>query len=359
MQKGSKTEAFRNNGVKLKTEYYLLDSDPDEEVFSRCAEIIRSGGLVAFPTETVYGLGVNALAGDAVPKVFEAKGRPADNPLIVHVAYPDDAESVAYTTKEYYELAERFMPGPLTVILPKKEAVPYSVTAGLDSVGIRCPSHRAAHALILAAGVPIAAPSANASGRPSPTTAEHVLQDLDGKIDAVIDGGECDYGVESTVIALHGRSAEILRPGAVTREDLLEVLDEVTVNKAVKDPSAVSGKVASPGMKYKHYAPRAEFRLVRSCGDSFIDYVNSLKGNVGAICLESETGRLACPFVYPVSDGDSVRETCHKLFSIFREADRDGVDVLVSRLPSDEGESLALYNRMIRAAGNRITDVDR
>lgn len=343
----------------MKTKYYKLGSGDDREIFRECGKIIRRGGLVAFPTETVYGLGVNAYSGESVPKVFEAKGRPSDNPLIVHVAYPDDAEAVAYTNGKYYELAERFMPGPLTVILPKKEKVPNEVTAGLDSVGIRCPSHKAAHELILESGVPIAAPSANVSGRPSPTTGEHVMRDMDGKIDAVIDGGECYFGVESTVIALHGDSAEILRPGAVTREDILEVLDEVTVNPAVKDPSASGARPASPGMKYKHYAPRAEFRLVDAEGDAFIEYVNSLDGAVGVICLDGEAEKFSCPFKYHVKDGDSVRELCHKLFGTFREADDDGVKTLCARLPGDGGEELALYNRMIRAAGGRITVPDK
>ena len=338
----------------MKTEFYSA-ADGDE-VFCRCGEIIRAGGLVAFPTETVYGLGANALSPEAVPKIFTAKGRPADNPLIVHIAYPDDAEHFAVTCPEYYELAERFMPGPLTVILPKKDVIPPEVTAGLDSVGIRCPSDDAAHRFILAAGVPIAAPSANVSGRPSPTCAEHVMRDMDGKIDAVIDGGECDFGLESTVIALDGKSAKILRPGAVTREDLLEVLDEVTVDPAVKDPSKAGERPSSPGMKYKHYAPRAEFRLVRADGDQFAEYVGKLDGKAGAVCLESEAPRIECYRKYTLKDGDDVRELCHRLFSIFRQADDDGVEVLAARLPDEDGAGLALYNRMIRAAGNKITD---
>ena len=341
----------------MKTEYFKTGSVDDGEIFERCGAIIRSGGLVAFPTETVYGLGVGAFLADAVPRVFEAKGRPGDNPLIVHVAYPEDAECAAVTNEKYYELAERFMPGPLTIILPKKDIVPDAVTAGLDSVGIRCPSHPAAHALILAAGMPIAAPSANISGKPSPTSALHVMRDMDGKIDAVIDGGECDFGLESTVIALRGNSAEILRPGAVTREDLLEVLDEVTVNPAVKDPSKTGEKVASPGMKYKHYAPSAKFILVSSSADSFVKYVNSLSGRVGVICLESEAPRFTCDLKYVIGDGEDKKELCHRLFSLFRQADDDGVETLVAMLPDDDGTGLALYNRMIRAAGGKITEL--
>lgn len=339
----------------MKTEYYKLTGD-DKAVFERCGNIIRAGGLVAFPTETVYGLGVSALEGDAVPKVFAAKGRPSDNPLIVHVAYPEDAESVAVTNKKYYELAERFMPGPITVVLPKKDAVPDAVTAGLDSVGIRCPSHPAAHALILAAGVPIAAPSANISGAPSPTRGDHVIRDMDGKIDAIIDGGECDFGLESTVVAIKENSAEILRPGAVTREDLLEIFDKVTVNPAVKDPAAAGDKPKSPGMKYKHYAPSCEFLLVRASGKEFADYVNSLGDGTAVICKKSEEHLINCKIKYILDDGDDVRELCHNLFCYFRKAGDDGAVRLAASLPDDTGAGLALYNRMIRAAGNIISD---
>ena len=339
----------------MKTKYFDLKKAKTDEPFRICGRIIREGGLVAFPTETVYGLGVSAYNADAVPKVFAAKGRPSDNPLIVHVAYPEDAECAAVTCPEFYELAERFMPGPLTVILPKKEVIPDAVTAHLSSVGIRCPSNDAAHRLIVAAGVPIAAPSANVSGLPSPTTGEHVMRDMNGKIDAVIDGGECDIGVESTVIALNGRRAEILRPGAVTREDLLEVLDEVTVNPAVKDPALAGDRPSSPGMKYKHYAPSCEFLLVDAHGGSFAEFVNSLKGEVGVICRKSEADSFTCPYKYIIDDSDSVRELCHKLFGIFRRADDDGVSRLAAVLPDERGEGLALYNRMIRAAGGKIT----
>ncbi len=339
----------------MKTKYFDLSRTDGDAAFEECGEIIRSGGLVAFPTETVYGLGVSAFSAESVPKVFAAKGRPSDNPLIVHVAYPEDAERAAVTCPEFYELAERFMPGPLTVILPKRDVIPDAVTAGLSSVGIRCPSNDAAHRLIIAAGVPIAAPSANVSGLPSPTTGAHVLRDMDGKIDAVIDGGECDFGLESTVIALNGRRAEILRPGAVTREDLLEVLDEVTVNAAVKDPSAAGDRPSSPGMKYKHYAPSCEFLLVDARGDEFAKYVNSLEGKVGVICKKSEEDKFVCPIKYTVGDEDGVGELCHKLFGFFRRADDDGVERLAAAVPDDAGRGLALYNRMIRAAGGRIT----
>lgn len=337
------------------TDYYKLDGKEDDAVFEKCGEIIRSGGLVAFPTETVYGLGVSAFKGDCVKKVFEAKGRPSDNPLIVHVAYPEDAERIAVTCPLYYELAERFMPGPLTIILPKKDSIPSEVTGGLDSVGVRCPSHMAAHKLILASGVPIAAPSANTSGLPSPTVGEHVMQDMNGKIDAVIDGGECDFGLESTVITLDGRNAEILRPGAVTKEDLLSVCDNVTVSDAVKNPDRVGEKVASPGMKYKHYSPKAKFALID--GDLITFAKNLDKKNVAYICDSETAEKLNGAKCYVWGNKDDIKELCHNLFAYFREADRDGVEYLYAKLPGDTGESLALYNRMIRAAGSKIITV--
>ena len=215
------------------------------------------------PTETVYGLGANALDKEAVTNVYKAKGRPMDNPLIVHLAKADDAEKYAHTSELYYKLAERFMPGPLTVILPKKDVIPYEVTCGLETVAIRVPSNGIAHTLIELSGCPIAAPSANLSGRPSPTSFEHVIEDMNGRVDAIIDGGRCDVGVESTVIILKDNSAEILRPGLITYEELREVIPNVTVNEAVKN-QCTSSKPASPGMKYRHYAPKTHCKLVYS-----------------------------------------------------------------------------------------------
>ncbi|MBE6562356.1 MAG: threonylcarbamoyl-AMP synthase [Ruminococcaceae bacterium] len=344
----------------METKYFIMGRDPDETIYKECAEIIRRGGLVAFPTETVYGLGVSAFRGEAVPKVFEAKGRPSDNPLIVHVAYPEDAEEIARTSELYYKLAERFMPGPLTVILPKKDTVPDAVTGGLDSVGVRCPSHPVAHKLIIESGVPIAAPSANLSGAPSPTLGIHVMRDMKGRADAVIDGGSCDFGLESTVIKLCGEDAVILRPGAVTEEDLLEICRKVTVSEAVKNPEAAGARPESPGMKYKHYSPNAEFILLDTDDKGLIDFINGQKEkNLGVIISEEEASLVtgACTFIYG-KKGD-IKEYCHRLFAIFREADDKGVVKLFAPLPDDKGQSLALYNRMIRAAGNKISKIRR
>ncbi len=339
----------------METKYFTVGKDADDLIYKTCSEMIRNGGLVAFPTETVYGLGVSAYRGEAVPKVFEAKGRPSDNPLIVHVAYPEDAESVAYTSELYYKIAERFMPGPITVILPKKDVIPMSVTGGLDSVGVRCPSHPVAHRLIIESGVPIAAPSANLSGAPSPTVGEHVMRDMNGRCSAVIDGGSCDYGLESTVIAIKGEEAVILRPGAVTAEELSEVCSKVTVSEAVKNPKMAGDRPESPGMKYKHYSPLAEFILIDADCRKVIAFVNSLdEDNIGIIVSTEEAAEVTGAEVFPYGNKGDIREYCHRLFAIFREADDKGVKKLFAPLPDDTGVSLALYNRMIRAAGNKI-----
>ncbi len=337
-----------------------MGKEPDETIYKECAEIIRDGGLVAFPTETVYGLGVSAFRAEAVPKVFEAKGRPSDNPLIVHVAYPEDAEDIAQTSELYYKLAERFMPGPLTVILPKKDNIPEAVTGGLDSVGVRCPSHPVAHKLIIEAGVPIAAPSANLSGAPSPTLGVHVMRDMKGRADAVIDGGSCDFGLESTVIKLFGEDAVILRPGAVTEEELSEVCRSVTVSDAVKNPEKTGERPESPGMKYKHYSPNAEFILLDTDSTGVINYVNSLdEKGIGVILSDEEIPRVNNAMVFSYGKKDDIREYCHRLFAIFRDADDKGVTKLFAPLPDDKGQSLALYNRMIRAAGNKISKTNQ
>ena len=253
----------------MKTEV-LEVTEKSDNILMSAAELIRGGALVGIPTETVYGLGANALDGEACLNIFKAKGRPADNPLIVHIARAEDAESIAYTNELYYKLADRFMPGPLTVIMPKKDIIPDSVTAGLDSVAVRCPEHKIANKLIKLSGVPIAAPSANRSGMPSPTTAQHVYKDMDGIIPMILDGGACEVGVESTVISITDSSITVLRPGRVTVEMLSEVCDNVSVSSAVTEELKPGEKALSPGMKYKHYAPKADLYLI---DDRYIDFV--------------------------------------------------------------------------------------
>lgn len=338
------------------TEFYTLDGSPsDAQAISRAADIIRRGGLVGFPTETVYGLGASALSTDAAAKIYAAKGRPSDNPLIVHVTQPADAEQLAFVPPLYYRLAEKFMPGPLTVIMPKKSCVPDGVTGGLSTVAIRCPAHPVARALIDASGVPIAAPSANRSGCPSPTTAEHVRRDMDGRIEMILDGGPSEIGLESTVIRLTEQGCEILRPGAVTEFMLAEICGSVTVAKAVVDPALAGDKPLSPGMKYKHYAPAAEVVLVDATPAQFAAYVHAnCRADEAAAVPEELAGQFAPLRVIALGEHDTAAEQSRHMFAVLREADDLGVKRIYIRKPPAEGEYLALYNRLIRAAGGRI-----
>lgn len=344
--------------TEMDTIFYKTDgSAADGEAINTAGEIIRRGGLVAFPTETVYGLGASALSPEAAHKIYAAKGRPSDNPLIVHVAVPEEAETIAYTCEAYYKLAGRFMPGPLTVILPKKSIVPDAVTGGLGTVAVRCPVNETARRLIRAAGVPIAAPSANRSGCPSPTTAEHVRRDMDGRIEMIIDGGACEIGVESTVITLAGGGCTILRPGAVTAEMLREVMGEVNVDKAVTVPSAAGDHPESPGMKYKHYSPDAEVYLVDADDEDFVSYVNENAGKDGGVFASSDDApKFTCTVLV---SGDSAEEQNHTLYALLREADERKLKKVYVKKPPVSGKYLALYNRLIRASAGRVIELTR
>lgn len=337
-----------------KTEFIALSGEEDGEAFRRAGEILRRGGLVAFPTETVYGLGANALDPAAAERIFAAKGRPADNPLIVHVADPRDAEAFAVTTPVYYRLAERFMPGPLTVILDKKATVPDAVTGGLDTVAVRCPAHVAARQLIQAAGVPIAAPSANLSGSPSPTTAAHVAADLSGRVDMILDGGECMIGVESTVIRLTEDGCILLRPGEILPRELASVVENVHISPAVLDPEAAGDHPQSPGMKYRHYAPRTRLILVDAAADEFVEFVNGQDGVCGVLAYTEDLNRFPGRKVMELGSKNDPSGQMHNLFRILREADTLQVPVIYAPLPPKTDEYLALYNRIIRAAGCEV-----
>lgn len=326
----------------------------DNDTFIEAGKILRNGGLVAFPTETVYGLGGNALDSHAAEKIFAAKGRPGDNPLIVHIARPEDAESFAYTSKAYYDLAEHFMPGPVTVILPKKDNIPASVTGGLDTVAVRCPAHPAARELISVAGVPIAAPSANRSGAPSPTNARHVFDDMNGRIEMVIDGGECDIGVESTVVKLEEDGCTVLRPGEITPRELAAVAGNVYVADAVIDPSAAGEHPQSPGMKYKHYAPSSRLVLIDADDRAFADYVNSTEERCAVLAYTENIGDYLRAYVMDAGSKNNPAEQMHKLFSLLRDSDEAHADVIFAHLPPKSDEYLALYNRIIRAAGCEV-----
>jgi len=330
----------------------LLINDVNKENIQKAADIIKLGGLVVMPTETVYGLGANALDKTAVTNVYKAKGRPMDNPLIVHLANAEDAEKYAYTNELFYKLAEKFMPGPLTIILPKKDTIPYEVTCGLDSVAIRVPSNKIAHDLIETSGCPIAAPSANLSGKPSPTSFAHVVEDMNGRVDAIIDGGECDIGLESTVIIIKGESAEILRPGKITYEELCEIIPDIKINQAVKN-ECKDIKPASPGMKYRHYAPSAPVLLVEGEDEDVISFFRNKQEteNCGILCFTEDLEKLSLKNILTFGKSDDEEAQAHELFDKLRRFDSMNVEKIYARIPSDKGVGLAVYNRLIRAAG--------
>lgn len=341
----------------MKTEFYTItgDKQADDAAIARAAEYIRDGGLVGMPTETVYGLAASAFDAEAAGKIYAAKGRPSDNPLIVHVADPSEAEAIAHVPPLYYRLAEKFMPGPLTVIMKKRSIIPGSVTGGLNTVAVRCPSHPAARALIAAAGVPLAAPSANRSGCPSPTTAEHVRRDMDGRIQMILDGGPAEIGLESTVIALTEDGCVILRPGAVTETMLAAVCGTVSVARAVLEPEAAGNTPLSPGMKYKHYAPNAEVILVDADTDKFRAFVLDQVADEDAVAAADDIADSFAPcHVLSTGTVTSAAAESYSLFSVLREADDLGYRRLYIKLPPAAGEYLALYNRLIRAAGGKI-----
>lgn len=323
----------------------------------KAAELIKNGELVGMPTETVYGLAANACDPDAVAAIFAAKGRPADNPLIVHIADVSSLENLADDVPLLcYRLAERFWPGPLTMILKKKSSIPDITSGGLDTAGFRMPAHPAALMLIEKAGFPIAAPSGNISGYPSPTKAEHMMRDMNGRIAAVIDGGECSVGVESTVISFENdNTVRILRPGGVTREDLLDIADNVIIDPAILHELSEGQTVRSPGMKYQHYSPKAHVVMVEGEYADFCNYVNSHKGSgVYALVFGSDSGMLDVP---SLSFGYDDREQAHQIFSRLREMDSLGADTVFVRAPKAEGIGLAVYNRLIRAAGFEVIQV--
>lgn len=329
----------------------LSDSSYDLE---KAAELIRSGKLVGIPTETVYGLGADASDEDAVRSIFAAKGRPADNPLIVHLAEFSDAEKYTSSIPELaYRLAERFCPGPLTIILPKNERIPYVTSGGLDTVGIRIPAHPVMNTIIRLSGCPIAAPSANTSGYPSPTAAEHVMADMNGRIAAVVDGGQSEFGVESTVIAIEdGDTVRILRPGCVTAEMLSEVCGNVIIDKAILSELENGETAPSPGMKYKHYSPAADVVLIDAELEAFIEYVGAHNGE-GVCSLIFDGDAEGFPYSFMTYGADD-SEMAHNVFQKLRELDEKRIKRVYVRAPSAEGVGLAVYNRLIRAAGFEV-----
>ncbi len=333
-----------------------LDNLTKNKDIIKAGEILKNGGVVAFPTETVYGLGGNATLDDAAVKIYKAKGRPSDNPLIVHIAKAEDAELYAVTNECYYSLAKAFMPGPLTVILPKKNTIPLSVTGGLDTVAIRCPSHPVANALIRAAGVPIAAPSANISGKPSPTTASDVIEDMDGKIDCIIDGGDCEIGLESTIVKLDGRDATLLRPGAVTPDALSFVCDNVFISPSVTEVLKENERVISPGMKYRHYSPDTPLVLLDGDDSEIISFMREKSAKTDCVLLLYSEYTTLFQDVKHINVGSSANlaEQASKLFHSLRLADKQNATIIYAFMPQKTGLGLALYNRLMRAATHTV-----
>lgn len=350
----------------IKTE--LISIDPQniqQDKLSCAAEIIRNGGLVAFPTETVYGLGADAMNEKAVLRIFEAKGRPSDNPLIVHVSSADEVPQLVQNIPEQARLLiDRFWPGPLTLVMKKSPAVPLSVTAGLDTVAVRMPSHPVALSLIKSAGVPIAAPSANRSGKPSPTAAAHVIEDLTGRVEAIIDAGSCNVGVESTVLDITNGKPIILRPGGVTHEQLRTVLGEVSLDPALLGKVSESVKPKSPGMKYRHYAPKAQVIVIEGDINPAADKIHELynkytsEGYRVGIMATDETQKLyPVPIIISAGSRKAPETIASSLFSVFREFDSLGVDIILSESVNTKGIGLAIMNRLKKAAGNNIIKV--
>ncbi|MBE6741694.1 MAG: threonylcarbamoyl-AMP synthase [Ruminococcaceae bacterium] len=319
-------------------------------------EILKSGGLVAFPTETVYGLGANALDDEAVKSIYRAKGRPSDNPLIVHIAKKEDIPPlVEEISEKAQKLIDAFFPAPLTIILKKSSLIGSTVSGGLDTVAFRMPKNETARAVITAAGVPIAAPSANTSGLPSPTKAEHVISDMMGKIDAIVDGGDCEFGVESTVITLAGETPVILRPGAITKEMIESVIGETKLAKAVLSEMGANETAASPGMKYKHYSPKAKIIIVDADKKTYESFVNS-KQNAFALCFEEDN--ITIPKVVFGKENDDLSQA-KLLFDKLRELDELGAEKVYARIPNKNGVGTAVYNRLIRAAAFNVIDLNK
>lgn len=346
----------------MTTEFVKID-DPTlpeaQSALEKAAEILRSGGLVVFPTETVYGLGGNGLDESAARKIYEAKGRPSDNPLIIHIASPEDAEKYCRTSPLYYKLADAFMPGPLTVIMPKKDIVPLSVTGGLQTVAVRCPSHKTAYELIKKAGVPIAAPSANLSGKPSPTNASFVMEDMDGRVNMVIDGGSCDIGLESTIVMINGEALTLLRPGGITYDALCLVCDDVKIAPAVLEKLADGERPLSPGMKYKHYAPATPVVLLDGEESDVTRFLaeEQKRKKCAILCYDEEIPFLENINLLPEGSRKDLKTQAHRLFTDLRRADRLGCEVIYAHMPKKNGLGLALYNRMIRAAAHTVKKI--
>ncbi|NLV50718.1 MAG: threonylcarbamoyl-AMP synthase [Clostridiales bacterium] len=344
----------------MQTEHLIInDIVKDRPKIERAAALILAGELVGIPTETVYGLGANGLDADAAGRIFDVKGRPRDNPLIIHLAQMNDLDRYCINIPEAARiLADRFWPGPMTLILERSELIPDIVTAGLSTVAVRFPDHPVARELIRIAKVPIAAPSANLSGKPSPTRAVHVINDLAGRIAAVLDAGPSRVGVESTIIDVSGKTARILRPGGITPQQIEEAIGSAELDTALFRPLGASEKPLAPGMKYRHYAPRAKVVIVRGEPGNVRDYVNEQPDRSAAVlCFSGEenlyTGKRTLAYGSE-TDYESLGEN---LFAALRELDCEDISVIYARCPRPEGVGIAVANRLLKAAGHEVVEV--
>lgn len=349
----------------MDTQTIIIDKENiDEQAIARAGELIKRGGLVAFPTETVYGLGGNALDGKSAEKIYKAKGRPSDNPLIIHICDIDDLQYIVKSIPpEVYRLADSFWPGPLTLIMNKSSKVPMQTTGGLETVAVRMPSDSIALLLIKAAGGYVAAPSANISGRPSPTTSKHVIEDMQGRIDMIIDGGDADFGLESTILDLTGQVPVILRPGTVTLEMLLTVLEDVQLDSVLhtnynKEPPK------APGMKYKHYAPKGEMHIVEGNRQAVIRYIHNKieeehSAKLGIICMEDTLKSYPQGVIIKsLGSRENENEIARNLYRVLREFDEEEVTLIYAEsFDVNSGVGHAVMNRLLKAAAYHVVKV--
>ena len=335
-----------------------LDIDKDE--IKKHARLLSEGKTVIFPTETVYGLGANALDEEAVKKIYEAKGRPSDNPLIVHIYDEDEVNSLAMDISEKAKkLMDEFWPGPLTMIFKKKDIVPQRTSGGLDTVAIRMPSHPIAREVIKQSGVPIAAPSANISGRPSPTKGEHVCEEMNGRVSGIVVGGDCNFGLESTVVDMTTEKPMILRPGSVTKEQMESIIGEVLIDPSIEGKADVM-KAKAPGMKYTHYSPNGDVYIVRGEDDKVINKINELieeqesKGlKCGVICKNKNIDKYKGEVI---GLGNDLEEIGSNLFNSLIEMDKKNIDIIYSEAFSNNGVGRAIMNRLMKSAGYKIIE---
>lgn len=336
---------------------HAMDESFKNEI-AKAADILKNGGLVAIPTETVYGLAGSAYSANAVKKIYEAKGRPSDNPLIVHIADINELDGIASEVSPLAKKCmEEFWPGPFTAVVPKSDNIPLAVSGGLDTVAVRMPDNAVTRQIIRLSGLPLAAPSANRSGSPSPSTAAHVIDDLSGKIDAIVVSGDCAVGVESTVVSFAVTPPRLLRPGGITAEQLKKLIPDLVIDSAVISEPEKGAKVASPGMKYKHYAPKADVLMVEGAKQAFVGFCekNSKSFDL-AICFDEDLDGLTIPALSLGASSDHEKQA-ELLFSHLREIDKKGVKKVIVHAPDKDGMGLAVYNRLIRAAGFKVVEL--